>query len=88
MNESEIGAKLVVLEVMLMTTLGVVFALTGQSDPGHAKALAVLNSIKTNVVMRLNETGDSSLVRVGEDYLDLLLSELSGGLGSLRPGGS
>ena len=81
------AARLVVLEVMFMTTIGIVFALTGQSDPNHAKALTVLNSVKANAKMRLNETGNLAVIRAGEGYMDLLLSELSAGLPFLRPKG-
>lgn len=87
MTESEMAARLVVLEVMFMTTIGIVFALTGPSDPNHAKALTALNFVRDNAKMRLNETSDPVVIRADEGYLDLLLSELSGGLHSLRPKG-
>ncbi len=78
-------ARLVVLEVLSMSTLRIVFALTGESDSGHKKAIATLNAIKAATRSRLHEIGDSSIAPDGERYLDELLSELSANLGLMRP---
>lgn len=82
MTENDMAARLVVLESMFLTTIGIVFAITGESDPDHAKAVGVLNYVKAHAKMRLNETGDTIVIRTGEDYVDLLVSELSEGLPS------
>jgi len=84
-TESDMAARLVVLEAMFLTTIGIVFAITGESDPDHAKAIGILDYVKAHTKMRLNETGDAVVIRSGEDYVDLLLSELSQGLHPLRP---
>jgi len=78
-------ARLVVLEVLCMGTLGIVFAMTGPDDPKHQKAITTLNGLKSAVDQRLSETGEPTLVDAGRHYADLLLSELSDGLGLLRP---
>jgi len=86
MNENEMRARLVVLEALSMSTLGVVFAITASSDPHNQKAIATLDAIKTVAKGRLSETvSEAETLQAGERYLDELLSELSGNLGLLRP---
>ena len=81
----ELKARLVVLEVLCMGTLGIVFAMTGPDDPKHQKAITTLDGLKSAVGQRLAETGEPALIAAGQHYSDLLLSELSDGLGLLRP---
>ena len=85
MTEQEMMAKLIVLEVTCMTALGIVFALSSQTDPGHKRALETLDHIRQAIRARLGARGDAEVLREGEAYLDELLSELSGNLGLLRP---
>jgi hypothetical protein len=65
--------------------LGIVFALSAQTDPGHKRAITTLDAIRVAIRGRLSAAGDKAVLRVGEAYLDELLSELSGNLGLLRP---
>jgi hypothetical protein len=85
MTEEEMKARIVVLEVLCLGTLGIVFAVTGADDPKHEKAIATLNGLKSAVEQRLSETADPALIEAGRHYSDILLSELSDGLGLLRP---
>jgi len=85
MTEDEMKARIVVLEVLCLGTLGIVFAITGLDDPKHQKAITTLNGLKSAVEQRLSETGDPALIEAGRHYSDILLSELSDGLGLLRP---
>lgn len=85
MTEDEMKARIVVLEVLCLGTLGIVFAMTGADDPKHQKAIATLNGLKSAVEQRLAETGQPALIDAGRHYSDLLLSEISDGLGLLRP---
>jgi hypothetical protein len=87
-NENEMRARLVVLEVLSMTTLGIIFTLTASSDPHHQKAIATLDAIKTATKRRLSgTTGEAETLQAGETYLDELLSDLSENLGLMRPKG-
>ena len=85
MTKEEMAARLIVLETICMGTLGMLFTLTRQSDPDHKKALVTLDSIRQAARRRLGKSGDTEVLTEGEAYLDELLSELSGGLGLLRP---
>lgn len=86
MNENEVRARLVVLEALSISTLGVVFAVTASRDPHHQKAVATLDAIKEVTKRRLLDTADEAqALQAGESYLDELLSELSENLGLLRP---
>jgi hypothetical protein len=78
---------LVVLEVLSVSALGIIFALTGQNDPKHQRAIATLNGLKQAATKRLSEANEPEIVAPGEAYLDELLSELSENLGLLRPKG-
>jgi hypothetical protein len=81
----EVRGRLVVLEVFCISAFGIIFALTGQDDPKHQKALATLNGLKEATKRRLGETNDPAIVAPGEAYLDELLSEISENLRLLRP---
>lgn len=86
MNEHEMRARLVVLEVLSMSILGIVFALTASSDPDHQKAITTLDAIKATTKWRLSETtSEAETLHAGATYLDELLSELSENLGLMRP---
>jgi hypothetical protein len=87
MTNEEVRGRLVVLEVFSMTALGLIFTLTGSTDPGHQKAIAVLNALQNATKKRLGEENDAAIVAPGESYLDELLSELSENLGLMRPKG-
>jgi hypothetical protein len=85
MSEQEMAARLIVLETICMGTLGILFTITRQTDPGHKKALATLDGFRKAARGHLRASGDPKILNEGEAYLDELLSELSGGLGLLRP---
>jgi hypothetical protein len=84
MTEHEMAARLIVLEVICMSTLGILFTMTRQTDPGHKKALETLDAVRQAIRGRLGASGDPKVLNEGEAYLDELLSELSGGLELLR----
>jgi hypothetical protein len=81
----EVRGRLVVLEVFCISALGIIFALTGQDDSKHQKALATLNGLKEATKRRLGEANDPVIVAPGEAYLDELLSAISENLRLLRP---
>jgi hypothetical protein len=85
MTDDEIKGRLVVLEVMCMTSIGILFALTGKSDPTNRQAITTLDAIQIAAKRRLTEENDASIKSAGENYLDWLLSEVSENLGILRP---
>lgn len=85
MTDEEIRGRLVVLEVFCMSALGIIFSLTGPSDPNHQKAIATLDALQSAAKKRLIEASDPGIVQAGETYLDELLSTISENLGLMRP---
>jgi hypothetical protein len=82
LTNSELKQNIAVLETFVITTLGIIIAMSGP-DPGKEKAIKTLDVIREGSRRRLIEI--SSDMPVGEHYLDYLLSELSENLGLLRP---
>ena len=87
MSDTETKAKLAVLEVVTMSTLGIVFAITASSDPNNRMAISAMDTIRSVAKRRMSATiGEATVLQAGEAYLDELLSDLSENLASVRAG--
>jgi hypothetical protein len=84
MTEQGMAARLIVLETICKAGFGILFALSGKTDPGHTRAIATLDAIRETARHQLGASGDTMVRNEGEAYLDELLSEFSGNLGKLR----
>jgi hypothetical protein len=84
MSNEELQARLCVLETFVLSGLAIAMINAGP-DPGKKRSIATLDTIKAASRLRLAET--SSNVKLGESYLDELLSDLSQNLDRILPKG-
>lgn len=86
MND-EIEGRMLVIEIMAMTSLGIVMASAG-NDPDMSKARAVLDFIRSNIdgAARERLTTDASRDAAAR-YADDILSQALENLALLRGGG-
>jgi hypothetical protein len=85
--EEELRGKLLVLEMLTMTSLGIVMA-SAENDPAMAKSRAILDYLRANVVRAADESGLSPEAKSSANqYADHILSQVLENLRLLRNGG-
>lgn len=86
MTSDEMAGRLIVMEVMVMTSLGLYLA-NSRNDPDYSKAGALLEHMRQSVLTsRFQSPGEQA---VAVRYVDDLITQLTATLRSLRgEGGS
>ena len=85
--DDETKGRMMVLEMLAMTSLGIVMASAG-NDPDMSKARAILDFIRSTVGQRADEEGFSPEAKASaRHYADDLLSQALENLKLLRNGG-
>ena len=82
MNDVEVSGRLVTLEVLAMTTLGLYLA-NSKNDPDFSKAKAMLDHLKASVHTQAQSLPPAAQ-RAAQKYADHLLGLVSENLRQLR----
>ena len=82
MNDAEVSGRLVTLEVLAMTTLGLYLA-NSKNDPDFSKAKAMLDHLKASVHTQAQSLPPAAQ-RAAQKYADHLLGLVSENLRQLR----